>query len=884
MKNKLIRKLMIFGLVCSTIVSTGSVTVLAAGTEAQTENTKDTEAETKVSETKEPESETKAKEPETKEPESGTEAKEPETKEPESETKAKEPETKEPESETKGTETPGAVEQLLDQPGQTERRAEAAALQISGTEGEDYTLDEASGVITIKSSKPVKISGEPGTEYAGHIIIEAEAANLTLENVCLKGTAGAVLTLREGKKLSLTVTGGNELKTEGDDTPAVRLEKETELTIGGEGKLTLGGKGTGKDISMSRGDRKEPETDENGKDKEVKKDVPATLKIKEGTITAKNGISVTGDEEQAVSVQISGGSVDLKVSASEREKIKITADGTEKVYRTKLTLEKADEQVESLTVKLDGMSYTYGNKGIYTNDEKQIFLYLPAKQTVVEVNGAEYSGAVKEDDQAELKAKGITVDPVIIPTADYGYLQNEVNNIPVSIRNYSEKEKTVSVGITGEQKGKFLLMTYGNIKVPGRTGVLAGESKEIKIQPMPGLDAGEYKAVLEVTDEEGNKTSAEVSFTVKKIKLTVDAKIDEKIYDGTKKATGTVTLGGADIAGQMEIDQNRVTFTFNSANVATAKTVTVANLAFVKEEFAKNYELPEKVEVAAKIKKAPNPHTKEELKAPSVTTVYNSARKAWLPQLTTYKGQEYLFIKGLQTSLYTKNKESENWRFGKKNTVENRLINLKGTGLEAGQTYTVWTRFAGDSNHEPSDGEVLAYSTFYVNQNGNGATDANGNKITGLTEGTTYKTGSRLAFAAVGAGMSNTSPKAGDVRYLPVSWKISEEHAWTNPPYEGVFTIPQAGSYTLQVTFKKQTYTNGTWTDSGSTSISRVNFKMAADGVNGTGYMPSSSTPVTTTGAAKTGDQSPVLPFTVIFLASGILLVYYGRKKKVKAE
>ena len=83
MKNKLIRKLMIFGLVCSTIVSTGPVTVLAAGTEAQTENTKDTEAETKVSETKEPESETKAKEPETKEPE---------TKEPESETKAKEPE------------------------------------------------------------------------------------------------------------------------------------------------------------------------------------------------------------------------------------------------------------------------------------------------------------------------------------------------------------------------------------------------------------------------------------------------------------------------------------------------------------------------------------------------------------------------------------------------------------------------------------------------------------------------------------------------------------------------------------------------------------------------------------------------------------------------
>lgn len=57
--------------------------------------------------------------------------------------------------------------------------------------------------------------------------------------------------------------------------------------------------------------------------------------------------------------------------------------------------------------------------------------------------------------------------------------------------------------------------------------------------------------------------------------------------------------------------------------------------------------------------------------------------------------------------------------------------------------------------------------------------------------------------------MSNTSPKEGDERYLPISWKVSEEHTWSSSPYEAAFTINQAGSYTLQVTFRKQTYTNG---------------------------------------------------------------------------
>lgn len=139
--------------------------------------------------------------------------------------------------------------------------------------------------------------------------------------------------------------------------------------------------------------------------------------------------------------------------------------------------------------------------------------------------------------------------------------------------------------------------------------------------------------------------------------------------------------------------------------------------------------------------------------------------------------------------------------------------------------------------------------------------------------------------------MSNTSPKTGDERYLPISWKVSEEHSWSSAPYEAAFTINQTGSYTLQVTFRKQTYSNGSWTNTSTTSVSKVNFKMSSTGTNGTGYSTSSSTTTTTVGtsgtnktpvttAAKTGDNSPILPLVAIFLASAVVLAGYAWKKR----
>lgn len=920
MKNKILKKLMIFGLVCSMSLTMVPTTVMAAGmqTESETRQTEETQ-------TEKPQAETKAmiKLPdETEQPttKNAAESESNAAETPQSETRSSEAASKE--TSAKETEQPtasGAVEEILDQPGRAPRAAEAG-YQFSvegGEKDKDYTYNENTGVLVIKSEKALTITGTG--ECVGRIEVEAEKAKVTLSNVELYGESGPALIVRKGKSLDLMLEKVNKLIAGTDNSVAVEMEAGASLVIGGRGKLDIQGKGTERDISMSRGDRK---TDPN-----EKKDTPASLKITDGTVTAMGGISVVGNEVLKAQVQITGGSINFKhLSKEDKQKIKLTSDGRTDLHKVSITLDKEENvQVEDVTVFYSGKEYKYGSEGIFTDGNKKIYLYLPSGGAIVNVAGVEYSGEVEKKSENEsekeketelLKANAVvTVDSaLVLPVLVYGYDEVDIKAVPLVIKNTSVNDaelESVQFGTTftkddvKQTVSPFVMTVSGDLKLSGKT-----EHKGFLVKAKDGLTAGNYKGTLEVKVKgEAEPKKVEVSLTVNKAKVTATAKIDKKVYDGKRAATGTVKIKGGVNGETPEVDEGKVTYTFNNANVKEAKFVTVKNLVLT-DEWAKNYELAQtEFQVDAKIKKAPNKHTKDELKKPSVTTVYVKSKGVWQPQLTTYKGQEYLFIKSSHTKLTKKNENSENWIFGDKGTVKNRLVTVtykdsKGNtkyGLVSGATYTVWTRFAGDDNHEPSEATVAAdYTVFTAGQNNGGGTDANGNKINGLTEGTTYKTGSRLAFGAVGAGMSNTSPKEGDERYLPISWKVSEEHTWSSSPYEAAFTINQAGSYTLQVTFRKQTYTNGSWTNTSSTSVSKVNFKMASTGTDGTGYNTSSSTSTTPTSgtgsstsstgktttstAAKTGDQSPVLPMTVIFLASAAVLAGYLWKKKSQVK
>lgn len=917
MKNKILKKFLIFGLVCSMSMTMLPASVTAAGTRTESE-TKESQSESAKTEGHQEETKKEEKsQPDVKkavavkeEPKQAeTVAEEPK----ESETGAEKPKTEEPgQGETTQPEIQGSVEQILDMPTAGTKASDRLKID-GGVEGTDYEYTRAEDsedgqvLLVIKTGKALKVTGD-GRDLVGRIVVEAPEAKLTLSNVSLISKGTPSLRVEEGKKLQLTVSGVNTLMVNVGDDAAASLEADAELTIGGTGQLNLEGQGTNRDIYMAR-TRIEVK---DGKEKEI--DAPSSLKITDGTITAEAGIMVQDAGALSVPVQITGGSVDLKtLSSADKKKIKMTGSDGNEVHKVSLLLDAAEEQIEDITARCDGRDYAYGNEGIYTNIDKKIFLYLPAGQVSVTAWDVEYAETVesmknKPETTTELKkAKAVvTAAPVVIPSLDYGYGADKITDVPIVVKNISINEAVIKsaqlievrkddVKITTSAPFKFTAPT--DRKVPGQK-----ENTSFTVRPSEGLTAGEYKATLEITmegDTDSIRTS--ITFVVNKVKVTATAKIDEKIYDGKRAAEGTVTIKGGVNGETPQVDESRATFTFNNANVKEANEVTVKNLVLT-DEWAKNYELAEtEIKVKGKIKKAPNKHTKADLKAPVVKAVYNSSKGIWQPQLTTYKGQEYLFFGSSRTSLTAKNKKSTNWKFGTKATVKDRLVAIMGTkdkkevevGLKAGVTYTVWTRFAGDDNHEPSDGEVLAYTTF---TSGTGNTSNSGsNKISGLVEGTTYKTGSRLAFGAVGAGMTNTSPKEGDERYLPVSWKVSDEHSWSSAPYEAAFTINQAGSYTLQVTFRRQTYKNGAWTNTDTTTVTSVNFKMAATGTNGTGYSTSSNTTTTNTGsnsttrsvtntAAKTGDESPILPLAVVCIVSvlviaGILLKKRSNKK-----
>ena len=158
------------------------------------------------------------------------------------------------------------------------------------------------------------------------------------------------------------------------------------------------------------------------------------------------------------------------------------------------------------------------------------------------------------------------------------------------------------------------------------------------------------------------------------------------------------------------------------------------------------------------------------------------------------------------------------------------------------------------------------------------------NKITGIDANGKYDTNSKITFTAVGAGMDNESPKKGDTRYLPGSWKITETRTWDAAPYTATFRVSKAGQYTLAVTFKQQKYNGSKWENTGSESSKKITFNVSqAASVTATITPNPSVTGTNKKSAVQTGDSTPIVPFAIILVAAaaciGGILVYRKNKK-----
>ncbi len=142
------------------------------------------------------------------------------------------------------------------------------------------------------------------------------------------------------------------------------------------------------------------------------------------------------------------------------------------------------------------------------------------------------------------------------------------------------------------------------------------------------------------------------------------------------------------------------------------------------------------------------------------------------------------------------------------------------------------------------------------------------NYISGITEGGSYAANDKLTFTPVGAGMSNSDPNPGDVRYVPTGYSIGNvSNTWPSSPYETTMSIKKTGEYTLSVSFARQVYDGTSWVSDGTTSTTAVTFNI-----------------VNSLESVQTGDSTPIMAMAAIAVAAVlifiILLVVFIRRKR----
>ena len=158
------------------------------------------------------------------------------------------------------------------------------------------------------------------------------------------------------------------------------------------------------------------------------------------------------------------------------------------------------------------------------------------------------------------------------------------------------------------------------------------------------------------------------------------------------------------------------------------------------------------------------------------------------------------------------------------------------------------------------------------------------NTITGIDYNGVYTTQSKISFTAAGDGMDNISPRKGDTRYVPKSWTVlNNTLGWDAAPYTASFGLAKSGDYTLKVNFEQQKYDGNSWQPTNTTDTRQVSFSITKANVTAPG---ADLTPaISKTGAVKTGDNTPILPFVcLLIIAAGAAggVVFYKKKNKNK--
>ena len=153
-----------------------------------------------------------------------------------------------------------------------------------------------------------------------------------------------------------------------------------------------------------------------------------------------------------------------------------------------------------------------------------------------------------------------------------------------------------------------------------------------------------------------------------------------------------------------------------------------------------------------------------------------------------------------------------------------------------------------------------------------------------------YTKGEDITFTAIGIGMDNVNPQAGDMRYVPAKWSINPSGEWTSAPYTATFAVANAGDYELKVVYNREVYKDGKWIADGVTITSKTAITIAEkaetpdNGNNGNtnndSTTPSGDASTDNNASVSTGDTSiyVMIMAVIMMMASAAVIVEKSRK------
>lgn len=460
-----------------------------------------------------------------------------------------------------------------------------------------------------------------------------------------------------------------------------------------------------------------------------------------------------------------------------------------------------------------------------------------------------------------------------------------------SVYGYTEapQEQTVTITNTGSKDATNVAVTnsVANFEFTLKDTVIpAGGSTTLTVRPKTGLSAkgDEYTDSFEISAAEGTNAVVKAYFSVEDASHVISVYPESLDFASAKKGYGQITAQEFTVTNNGNVTETLVQPTGNNFQIGavSADALTIGKGESVTFTISPKTGLDtgdrsETVKIACSTSNAECSFKATFQVVKGTASITKIRQPSEIKDLANGTKKEANALKLPSTVVIeTTNgnmKASVTW------DVKNCSYNASSTKA---QSFTV-TGTVTLPDGVDNDNKVSLTTSVKVSVNAYSAklASADNNKITGIEYNGVYTTQSKISFAAIGAGMSNGSPKEGDTRYVPLNWTVINTNAWSAAPYTASFGLAQSGSYTLKVTFKQQKYSGSTWNDTDNYDTKQVPFSVTKAKVTAPGL---DITPAANQkNPVKTGDNTPIAPFVIILIiAAGAAcgVIVYKKKRK----